>query len=1595
MSSSFQQVLATLREKSHSTVDQGRYFERLVAFYLKNDPLYKNRFAEVLSYAEWQHRRGEPANDVGIDLVAVENNGDEKSYWAIQAKFYAEGTPIQRQHVDTFFTASGKKPFTHRLFVSTTDNWGANAEKALSDQTIPCIRIGMNELSHSSVQWENFIDPQNPVAPPRFAPRPHQQEAINAVCAGLQKADRGRLIMACGTGKTYTSLKIAERLAPHDGYILFLVPSLSLLSQSLREWAEKTDIPLRNFIVCSDIKVGHTDEDINIHDLALPATLKPALLGRQLCRNFSDEERRLNVVFCTYHSIGVVAQAQKEHGAPDFDLVICDEAHRTTGVEGKASEKRYFTAVHDAAYLRAKKRLYMTATPRLYKGEVQAQAKEQDIVLCSMDNTAQYGEELHRLGFSEAVRQGLLSDYKVLILATQKPAAATQMQNTLAQNGELNLDDAARLIGCWNGLAKRRHPNDNSEFLDPLPMRRAVAFTQTIKYSQMACNNFNNIVQQYLDQEPADAATLICETDHVDGSMNALQRNHKLQWLKDDPHQSDQYAADKNYCRILSNARCLSEGVDVPALDAVMFLNPRKSQVDVVQAVGRVMRKAEGKKEGYVILPIAITADTEPDQALNNNKSYKVVWQVLQALRAHDENFNAVINKIDLNDNKPGKIQIIGVPYSGADDPEADPAQSALKEIAPLLPFEDFDKWRDAIYARIVLKCGDRRYWETWAKDVASIAQTNIIRIRALLAQSDAHYRELFDEFLQRLRQNLNPAVSEEDAIEMLSQHLITRPVFAALFEDYAFADKNPVSKTMQAMLDLLDQEGLQKETEPLQQFYDSVKERAGGIDNAAGKQRIMLELYEKFFSTAFKKDAQRLGIVYTPVEAVDFILASADAALSKEFGKRLSDKNIHILDPFTGTGTFIARLLQSDLLADKNLSHKYAHELHANEIALLAYYIAAINIEEAYHHRHGGDYQPFEGIVLTDTFQMTESGGGLLDNIFPINSARGKKQRNTPIRVIIGNPPYSAGQRSANDNNPNLSYPMLDEQIKETYVRLSSATNKNSLYDSYIRALRWATDRVGEEGIIAFITNGSFIDSNAANGLRKSLIDDFTAIYCLNMRGNARTSGEQRRMEKDNIFGQGTRTPVAITLFVKKKDADKKPATLHYHDIGDYLTRGQKLDKLRDKNYSGINWQIIKPNKVGDWINQSHPEFSKFMPMGAKKEDEKISIFQSYCNGLGTTRDSWAYNFGKDQVAQNMASMIDFYNAELERYKKARADGDTTEITEFVNRSPNKISWSRGLLSKISRGTIGSFNASSIRTALYRPFTKQHLYYDKVFTDLPAIARRFFPTDESENVAISVVGDGSSMNFSALMTNIIPDFHLLSGSQCFPLYNYVSESGELGGGQKFTRRDNITDEILKKFRAHYRTDNIKKEDIFYYVYGVLHSPAYKERYQADLRKMLPHLPMAANLADFFAFAAAGRKLGKLHVDYEQAEEYPLSEHLPDMFAESDYEVKKMRYLSAAAIAGKIDKSAIKYNETLHLSGIPAEAYQYEINGKTPIGWIMERYQRTIHKESGIANNPNDWSDDPKYIVSLLKKVVYVSVETAKIIRDLPNLPMG
>ena len=1398
--SSLDRILSTWRDEAAASGYsqeriKGTAFEELCRVFLTHDPLQKTLYEPPMAYAEWASNQGLPEQDIGIDLVAKLR--DTEGWCAIQCKFWAKGKTLRKEDLDSFLAMSSKKHFARRLIIDTTGkHWNKRAEDTVRDQAPPVVRIGLHDLRQSTIDWDTYVGSGKVEAksPPK-TPRPYQEDAIRKVVTRLQKpGSRGKLLMACGTGKTFTSLRIAEDLVGTGGRVLYLVPSLALMSQTVREWATDTRLAFRAYAVCSDAQVGRrrrrNDDriDLDTLDLAYPATTDAKSLALHAKGNSSG---KFTVVFATYHSIGVIGDAQREYGLDDFDLAICDEAHRTAGERGQEGKDSRFVKIHDQEQVRTDRRLYMTATPKVYASSARDRAGKINKTLCSMEDEEIYGPVLYEIGFGSAVEQGLLSDYKVIVLAVSQEDIARTVGDTMAKY-EIKLDDAGKLIGCWRALAKV----DEEEFKDDhLSMRRAIAYCRDIKTSKLLAELFDEVTRKYREsQAGTEEASKLIEhaivSKHVDGTFNALSRADLLDWL-------DAVEGEDKRCHVLSNVRCLSEGVDVPALDAILFMHPRKSQIEVVQAVGRVMRLSSNKKMGYVILPVVIPSNSEPNEYLDRSDTFRVVWQVLNAIRSHDERFEAMLNLIE--EGKSGDcLGIIALsdwqPKSsrpGADigEPETDPPKENGQQLS--LGFN----LPAAIRAKILQKCGDRKYWVEWAVDVAKIAQKHIVRITDMVSRHDAA-REVFKDFLKELQDDLNEGVSETEAIEMLAQHMVTRPVFEALHGDGRFVDQNPISKGMQLVLDVLKPAKIEVEAETLEDFYASVARRARAANTPLARQKLITELYDKFFRNAFPKTAERLGIVYTPIEIVDFILHSVNEVLQDEFGQSLSSEGVEILDPFTGTGTFITRIIQNGLIKQEALSQKYQSEIHANEIMLLAYYIAAVNIEDAYHVEVGTDtYERFPGIILTDTFEM-QDGEDMIADILPENSEQRKRQKEAQIRVIVGNPPWSAGQKSQNDAAQNQSYPTLNERIENSYAKYSDASSKRNLYDSYVLAIRWASDRIGTSGVIGVVTNASWLEGNAMDGMRKCLADEFTSIYVLNLRGNQRTQGERSRQEGGKVFGAGSRAPVAITLFVR--NPERKGCRILYHDIGDYLSREEKLDKIKEFRRIGSvgQWTELQTDAHNDWLNQRDAGFEKFIALGDKQGHSKEMIFKNYSLGVATGRDAWSYNYSEAALRWNIRAMIQFYESERARLQEQDAKGrrlTPKEITNFVNNNPAKISWTVNLKGDLAKDKELKIGEGRITLSQYRPFTRQYLFHSRGLNERVYQMPQIFPHEEAENLMICVTGIGATGSFSAIMVDRMPDIQVVFNGQCFPRWLYskpTEKREELFTGEVIPRTD-------------------------------------------------------------------------------------------------------------------------------------------------------------------------------------------------------------
>ncbi|MDT2093746.1 DEAD/DEAH box helicase [Enterococcus faecalis] len=1552
----FDELIQLAREQSKEIQrDKGTLFEKIAQIYFKNEPTYKNLFSDVWLLNEVPEEYAIPKKDTGVDLVARNEATGELT--AIQAKFY--DNKIYKRHIDSFLAELGKSYYSDGIIVYSLDSLSSNADEAINQLSKPVAQIGLSDLRNSQVDWESFIPsrPNEVKVKNVKKTRPYQNEAIDLTIEYFKENDRGQLIMAPGTGKTFTSLKLVEKMAKQTNKetfnVLYLVPSIQLLSQTLIGWNNDTELSMHSFAVTSDrnaSKKKNADE-LSAKDIGFPATTDSDKLLSNY-KKIENSQRDLTVVYSTYQSIEVLHEAQ-EKGFPEFDIVICDEAHRTTGAKALGEEASVFTRVHNNNYIKASKRLYQTATPKIYGTDAKQKAEDSSIVLSSMDNKDIYGEEIFRLGFGQAVSNDILTDYKVMVLAVDEKVIQKDMQRVLSdsENG-LDIDDVSKLIGVWNGLMKRSSVDKDAVF-EGKPMQRAISFINTINNSKKISSQFNEVVNEYLDGNESIQQSI--NVRHVDGMMNTLEKKEALDWLSED------FAEDET--RVLSNVKFLTEGIDVPNLDAVIFLAPKKSQVDIVQAVGRIMRKFKDKEYGYIILPIVIPEGTTPESILDNNKKYEAVWQILNALRSVDERFSAMINKLELNRKKPENMDVIGIGEAPSDEEVGNASIIGDRDENVYQTSLDLD-WgeiENAIYAKVVKKVGDRRYLEDWSEDVAKIAQRHIEQITIMISDKNSQTAIEFDKFLKSLQHNINESIDEKQAIEMLAQHLITAPIFEALFGEYSFVNNNPVSEAMDKIVEELSRfGGFNKEQDELKDFYDSVKLRAEGIDNAEAKQRIITTLYENFFKKGFNDTTKKMGIVFTPVEIVDFIVKSVDVLLKKHFGKAIEDEGVHILDPFTGTGTFIVRTLH--YLKDKlvngeitlaDITRKYTQELHANEIVLLSYYIAAINIESTFAEINHEEYKPFEGIVLTDTFESTEQEDTLDDSFFGTNDERLKRQKEVQITAIMGNPPYSSKQENEDENFSRISYPLLDSSLRSLWVETSSATNKNGLFDSYIRAIRWSANQLDKNGIIGFITNSSFIDGNAMDGLRKSLLKEFSDIYVIDLKGQIRRrSKEQVKIEGGNVFD--IMTGVAITILIKDEKRIGE-GNLRYLNIGNGLKKADKLSKISGwDSISNIfnKFDNILPNEKGDWINQRDSNFDSLVEIGNKKSKDALLI--DYTGGIKTGRDAWSWGFQKENITTKIKESIKYYEENIGNI-------------DVYSQTTNKISWTSSLKKQFEKGQQIVYEEDRIFVGMYRPFTKKYVYYSKALVDRQYQMPKVFPNKNAKNSLIAISNKTEGKKFTSLFIDVLPDVNLFAGgSQNLPQLLFDNM-----GGYSAVRTD-----ILKRF------DDLSEEDLFYYIYGIFHSKDYEKTYHQDLSKSFPRLPNVSNKTDFIEI---GKRLAYLHLNYEKIPAYEAVEIVYKTDNPSFKVNKKMKHPKR----GQLD--TIIFNEDIIIKSIPVKAYEYVVNGKPAIEWIIDQYQ-VKDRESGIVDDPNGFSDDPKYILNLLLSIINVSMQTMDLVESLPPL---
>ncbi len=1351
-----------------------------------------------------------------------------------------------------------------------------------------------------------------------------------------------------------------------------------MLSQTFREYAQEKSEPFYASIVCSDDKVGKSkdedNDDINFSELPL----KPSTRLEDILSTYekAQKENKRFIIFSTYQSALRIKEAQ-EAGLNEIDLIVCDEAHRTVGAMYSSNErddKNAFTLCHSDENIKAKKRLYMTAMPKVYSESSKAKAKEKDNVIYSMDDGEIFGEEIYTLNFSQAIALDLLTDYKVIILAVRKEnlsgvtnsvnkkISQLEAKGTKLDKKLINNEFVCKIVGTHKGLAKQdlivldeknKEDHNLQNQYDTVASQRAINFCKSINTSKNIKDSFETIMECYDEElKKKSFKNLKISIDHIDGTMNCKDRLEKLEEL-------NQF--QPNTCKVLSNARCLSEGVDVPALDSVIFFDGKSAMVDIIQAVGRVMRKAKNKKRGYIILPIALEESEikNLDEAVNNT-NFKNIWKVIKALRSHDP---SLVDEATFKE----KIKIFG-----SDDGKK---QNDEKTLFDAILLQDL---ANAMYNVMPTKLGDRNYWENFTKKTGNIARTLNNRLKMIFDKNP----EFFHGFLTSLRENIHQNIKEDEALDMITSHIITKPIFDAIFGDNI---KNPIAKALDKMVLKLSSLGLEGETKDLKNLYESVKTEATHAKSQKSQQELIKNLYNTFFKEAFRKQSKKLGIVYTPIEVVDFILRATNGILKKHFNTDFNDQNITIFDPFTGTGSFIARLLSKEnaLISDEALKEKFQKNLFAFDIVLLSYYIALINITQAAQNRDSS-LTNFKNIALTDSLDYLEEKNdkGALPLYEDLKENKDIKDTlaDQNIRVIIGNPPYSSGAKSQNDNNQNLSHPKLEKWVYETYGKNSTAKVGNATRDTLIQSIRMASDVVKDKGVIGFVVNGSFIDSKSADGFRKCVAKEFSHLYVLNLRGNARTSGEERKKEGDGIFDSGSRATVAIVFFVKDKSVQN--SAIHYYEVEDYLKREAKLNLLAGfENLDLVPFKEITPNAKGDWINQRNDDFEKLIPLKRDKKLQNDSIFDINSNGVVSGRDPWVYNFSPNALKQSVQKCIDTYNADLKRFNevfreafKQRTKGvKSGDLYKHLNdreitTDKTKIAWTRSLKNHLIKNkNLQESSEKRVRLSLYRPFNKQWLYFDKNLNEEQFQLPKIFPDKSVRNVVINT-GVGNGKDFSALVSDFISDYGLISPNQAYPLYYY----DDLGN-----RYSAISGYALNLFRKHYKDNLIAEEEIFYYIYAIFHHKGYLKKYKNSLAKEAPRVALSE---DFKELSVLGKELGELHLNYENGEMHTSVKYTTLMNAEIEgyYDVDKM-----------IKKGDhILYNKNIAITEIPQKAFEYVVNGKSAIDWVIERYQKTMDKESLIENNPNDYAGG-KYVFELLCRVIKLSEKSVDLIEKI------
>ena len=1404
----FNHVWQQMINSSLSNQDKGKRFELLILHYLKAHPSWNEMFSDVKLWVNRNEIEGWDDNvtgtlghgDIGVDIVAkfAQSEEGESDWMAIQCKFSSDDSKtLPKKQVESFLNESR---FARQRILATIKTPSSNVMKQLMQDDKPVTVLDLDMLRQAKFYWATL---EERIEKTRYTGKPyeildHQKEAIDSVIdhCYTNGNQRAQIHLPCGSGKTFTALKLAEKVAgirsrkDEPVRVLYLMPSISLLAQNMREWSEQRQGRMRHrYIgVCSDRTSGKHREDEfgTLSELQGEVTTNPDKIVARMKHKYRDTH--LLVVFSTYQSSHLIKEAQKQ-GAPKFDLVICDEAHRTSGLDIPGEETSNFLLVHDDNHIRADKRLYMTATPRIYLDAAKTKASKSNSMLYSMDDTTKFGEIAYEMGFDDAIAKELLTDYAILTVAIDPG-----YQKLLRESGALPKDPAMedfaiKAIGTAKALAGDGAKGDSWDIL-----HKSIAFTNRVKESKSYAEYLpttSNIVSIL----SGDPERFKLNARHIDGTHSSAKRRADLDWLVK--------PSDDGSVKVLCNARCLSEGVDVPALDAVVFLSPKEATIDIIQQVGRVMRRAEGKEKGYVVVPLLLEDSIFTEEGITKSGDYRTLIKVAKALKSHDKRMKDMLNFKDLTN-----VQVRHITPSDADIDRSKLSEEEKEQLRWTIGNITGDLV-EAVKVSLYSGASDKEYWKNWAIDIGE--QTQKLQEEVLGHLEQTENREAYDKFLEGARQSLSANMSDKEAVSFLAQYIVTKPVFEALYSDYDFAGNNDVARILNTVCEELEANGMPLDiSEKNTQFYDSVRKHVESEKGKDTKYELVKELYETFLTTAFPEETKKLGVVYTPTEIVDWLIKSADDILRSEFKKSLEAPGVEILDPFTGAGTFPVRMMLLEhngkhIISDEALTRKYDSEINAIDIMPTAYFIADISMEEAYHKRirqavqkQGKDpskvpYRNFDGIALGDTFlQPTKPNpDGHYDNrLFGIeegNTRQLNKIASRPITVIIGNPPWRASQDDVTEGNPNDPYPKIDALIKDSYVSRSTASVQNALYDLYIKSLRWASDRIGDEGVLAMVINGGWLDGAAANGVRACLEEEFNKIYVYNLKGNLR-GGEA---EGGNVFD--VRVGITMLVLVKHKNQAGK-GKIYYHESPENYSKEDKLNEIsQSSSLQQITWDNLIPDKNFDWINQRDEHYKTYLPIGSasvKSLKSNNAVFRLYSMGLKSNRDLWAYDSNQDELEDRSVKAVNFYNSQVDI-------GSSKNLVV----DPSIFKWNGGSESAVKRGHRIDGEVY-IRKAAFRPFFPQYLHYDKTMNHSHYKLDEIFPRDIQidANATINISTKGASA-FDALMTTEIPEHHLTGGGcQTFSRYQYTKLS-DLRDRQNAERTINFDDKNTSRSR--------------------------------------------------------------------------------------------------------------------------------------------------------------------------------------------------